>query len=409
MKIKPWAACLSITLFFVYEFIQCTMLDSLTPLLMKSMHIDAAQVAYISAAYFYTNILFLIPAGIILDKYSLKQIAPMAISISLIGTFIFSQSHTLAFAIIARLISGIGGAFAFNSCAKAAIHHFSPERFPFVIGIITSLAFLGGVLSHAPLLYLATQEGWDQAILKLGEIGIAILLVNFFAHRDEEFKNSKIIFSLNDFFAILKNKFTWIGGIYTSLINLPVILLSSMWSTLYLTQANHLSSLTASFCSSATFIGLIIGSPFVGLLASSAKNTKRLMQLSAASLAMISLVFIFPLSLSVKLFWIIFFLLGIVSSAQTIGYSIVIQNNSFNHSSLVVSIASIIVLTLGTLLKVLFGKILDFGWKGTVDHGLMVYPAQDFAHAMIILPISFLMAFLIAHGYVSNKGTAHQS
>lgn len=404
MKGKSIIICSVTALFFLYEFIQITMLDSLAPVIMSSLHISAEKIVIISAAYYYTNIILLIPAGFILDRYPLKYVVPSAILISVIGTFTFSCAHSLKLAILSRLISGIGGAFSFNCCAKAAIKYFSFEKFPLIIGLTTSLAFLGGIGSHAPLLYLATKGGWNHAVLLLALFGSVVFLLNILVYSREESSKTQILskLELSNLIGVLRNKFTWIGGVFTSLMNLPVVLLAAMWSTLYLTEINHLPGLSASFCSSATFVGLIIGSPIVGILVKNQKNMKRLMQFSSFALIILSVIFVVPTQHSIQFLYATFFMLGLVSSSQTVGYSIVAQNNKVEYTSLAMSVTSIIVLSLGCGLKILFGKILDLGWRGVINKGLMIYSSIDFSHAMLILPLSFLISFAIACYYPKN-------
>jgi fucose permease len=87
--VKSWLVVLSAALFFFYEFIQMNMIGSLAPYLMQTFAIDATRLGNLSAAYFYSTILFLLPAGQILDRFSTRKVILTALLICSIGTFLF--------------------------------------------------------------------------------------------------------------------------------------------------------------------------------------------------------------------------------------------------------------------------------------------------------------------------------
>ncbi|MES1989164.1 MAG: MFS transporter, partial [Pseudomonadota bacterium] len=73
-KILPWVVCISAALFFFYEFIQMNMLNSLGGYLVKEYDISATQLGNLSAWYFYANLLFLLSAGLVLDRLSTRKV-----------------------------------------------------------------------------------------------------------------------------------------------------------------------------------------------------------------------------------------------------------------------------------------------------------------------------------------------
>src|SRR5579863_521818 len=74
--------CFAASLFFFITMFQFNILNSLNESLLKDFHLNAAQIGRISSFYFYANILFLLPAGIILDKIPNKRVILIAILIS---------------------------------------------------------------------------------------------------------------------------------------------------------------------------------------------------------------------------------------------------------------------------------------------------------------------------------------
>ena len=70
----PWIVCLSAALFFFYEFIQSNMFSSLATDVMAALHINESAYSLLASIYFLANVIFLFPAGTILDRFSTKKI-----------------------------------------------------------------------------------------------------------------------------------------------------------------------------------------------------------------------------------------------------------------------------------------------------------------------------------------------
>src|SRR5579862_5129485 len=110
---QGWIVILAASLYFFYEFIQLNLFNAIDVQLMKAFNLNAPQLGQLSSMYFYANLLFLFPAGILLDRFSTKKILLCAITLSTLGTFIFAISSTYSEAAIARFVIGAGAAFCF--------------------------------------------------------------------------------------------------------------------------------------------------------------------------------------------------------------------------------------------------------------------------------------------------------
>lgn len=404
-----WVACITVSLFFLYEFLQATMLDSISGDMMKEFHINALQLANISAYYFYSNILFLIPAGLLLDRVKVKWVTCFSICMSIFGIALLSIASSYEFAKLARFVSGVSGAFCFLCCLRIVSLRFSFDKFPIVIGVLVTMAFVGGLLSHVPFALLSEYFGWRAALHVFVMLGFFILGLNLFLLREDSQETVSLTSRLHfknifrDLISVLSNRYTWIGGVYTAMLNLPVILLGSLWSSLYLIEIEKLSSITAAFVSSGIFFGLMVGSPLVGYYAKSTSNIKKTMAIGSVASLLLILFLIGYNGGSIHLMFALFFMLGFFSSSQSLGYSIVMGNSEPSVSSLASSITSIIVLGGGTLLKVLFGILLDLNWKGVVANNIRIYSDSDFHHAMMILPSAFMLCLVLAIYYRPNQ------
>ncbi len=139
---------------------------------MHDFSITASQLGFLSATYFYADVIFLLFAGILVDRFSVRTIMLTAMAMVVVATFIFALSHTLTLAAVSHFVAGIGNAFCFLSAIKLASRWFPSHRLAFVIGIIVTIAMLGGVVAQTPFTLLANTLGWRGAVLINGGIAV---------------------------------------------------------------------------------------------------------------------------------------------------------------------------------------------------------------------------------------------
>ena len=132
--LQPWIVCFSAALFFFFEFMQVNMFNALDPALIKTFHMSAIQLGHLSANYFYANVIFLFPAGMILDRISTRKAIVAAMLASVLCTFGFALSHAVWQAEICRFMTGIGGSFCLLSSVRLASRWFDSKQLALVIG-----------------------------------------------------------------------------------------------------------------------------------------------------------------------------------------------------------------------------------------------------------------------------------
>lgn len=400
-SLKPWLVCLSAAMFFFYEFIQMGMFNSLSPELMRDFKISATQLGNISAAYFYADVIFLFFAGILLDWFSPRKIILSAATVCVAATVAFALSRSSTVLWISHFLAGIGNAFCFLSCIKLASQWFPPKRMALVIGVTVTMAMAGGLVAQTPLTLLTQLLGWRHAVLidALLGAGIIFLLWKFVEDKSNDewhvVDNDHLRSPLRDSikFAFL-NPQNWLGGLYTSFLNLPIFLLGDLWGIMYLTQVHHLSRTNASLITSMVFIGTIIGSPAVGWLSDYLGKRRKPMIYGAIISLLIILAIIYLPSLNFYSLLFLFFALGFFTSAQIVSYPLIAESNPKIMTGTATGLASILIMGGGAVFQPLFGWLMDLHWNGLTENGAHIYNAQSYYYGMIILPIAFLIALL---------------
>lgn len=390
-----WVVCLSAGLFFLYEFFQLNIFDVINQSLREDFHIDATQLSWMSSTYLWADILFLLPAGLILDRYSTRKVILTAMFVCVIGTIGFAVTGSFLLASFFHFLSGIGNAFCFLSCVVLVSHWFPPRRQALVIGSLVTMAFIGGMMAHTPFAYLNDLFGWRRALLIDGAVGAFLLFWIYLIVKDkpEESPVHKLTNQgkvLASFIKALSNPQNWLAGLYTSLLNLPIMVLCALWGATYLQIAHHLPDIAASNVVSLIFMGSVIGCPLVGWLSDTQGRRKPLMIFGAVA----TLITIVPLFMNVVLtqmtLSIIFFALGLFTSTQVISYPLVAESNQAENTGAATGIASVIIMGGGGVAQVLFG------WLMTHHAGTNVteYAVTDFQFAMWMFPVAAVAALI---------------
>src|SRR3989338_5225404 len=267
-NLKKWIVCFTAALFFFYEFIQMNMFNVL--------------------------------AG---DLLLARNIILIALGICVLGTTFLSFTHSFALAHLFRFMTGIGSAFCFLSSVRLASRWFHPKRLALVVGLIVTMAMTGGMIAQAPLSLLNHYLGWRQTVFCVAALGAIILILIYFLVQDypphakhEHKAQCDELREMGYWHSMLRsylNWQNWMGGIYTSLLNLPIVILGSLWGSLYLQQVYHFSPEKAASITSLLFLGSILGCPAAGWFSDYIGYRRRPMILGAIFSFVVILAFLY--------------------------------------------------------------------------------------------------------------------
>lgn len=395
--LMAWVVCLSAGLFFLYEFFQLNIFDVINQPLRDEFHIDAAQLSWMSSAYLWADILFLLPAGVILDRYSTRTVILSAMFTCVLGTVGFALTDSFILASFYHFLSGIGNAFCFLSCVVLVSHWFPPRRQALVIGSLVTMAFVGGMMAHTPFAYLYELFGWRRALLIDGAVGALLLLWIFWVVYDRPEGSLTKIQNNPDhvgsgFLKALANSQNWLAGFYTSFLNLPIMVLCALWGASYLQVVHHLSEMAASNVVSLIFMGSVVACPIAGWLSDSQGRRKPLMIAGAVATLITVLPLFLHISLSQFTLSILFFALGFFTSTQVISYPLIAESNPAENTGASTGIASVIIMGGGGVGQVLFGWLMAHHAEAAVSS----YKVADFQFAMWMFPIAAVLALITA-------------
>ena len=114
----------------------------------------ATQASILDSCYFVGIILFLFPAGILVDRFSAKRLIVLSMTICTLATLIFSLTHILWVSVLCRVVIGMTGSFAFLTSFKIASRWFPwctrPDPRGFLVFPLVLLFWVqGGSLTYS--------------------------------------------------------------------------------------------------------------------------------------------------------------------------------------------------------------------------------------------------------------------
>ena len=400
-----WVIVLVAALFFFYEFIQMNLFNSISVSLMQAFQIDAAKLGALSSFYFIANVIFLFIAGILLDRCATRRVILVALAICVLGTVLFSTATSFGWACFFRFLTGIGSAFCFLSVIRLASRWFPAKKMALVIGVVVTIAMMGGWVSQVPMTYLAHIAGWRRALRIDALLGMFILIAIALIvkdypkgheqdHHDEQARLHQLGYLTSMRMAFLRIQ-NWLGGLYVFAMNLPVGLLGGLWGVLYLMNTQDVTHIQAATISSMLFFGTIVGAPIMGFMSDKIQMRRPPMMVGAIiSLALILIVIHFH-HLSYAQLITLFFLIGVFTSTQIIGYPLVAENSKRIVTAMSVSVVNISVQGGDGLFQPFFGYLLDKHMFMRMHAITTQFTASDFKWAMMVFPIGFICAILI--------------
>lgn len=398
-----WIIWFLSALFMLYKYAIEVSPSVMTQHLMSEFNIDATQLGYFAACYFYAYLIMQLPAGILIDRFGPRKITAIAIAICALGILIFSYTKILFLAEVGRFLTGIGAAFAAINCLKLTANWFPEKQFAFMAGLMMTLGMLGAVGGQAPLAAFIGYLGWRKAILILGISGFILSILFWIVVRDKSKEQHLIDIKLNpvktnvweNCKTIFRSKQSWFLSIYSGFAFAPVSVFGGLWGVSFIEEYYQLSKMHSAQIVSLIFIGFAVGAPIMGWTSDYLGNRKKIM-IFGTVLATFCMVLILYIPMPLFLLNIMMFSFGFFISTFLVCFTMIREINPPIVAATAIGFMNIFDAFFGAFSDPLTGKFLDLGWTGTMMNGARVYSVHTYKWALLTLPLFliFAIAFL---------------
>ncbi len=300
----------------------------------RELGLTPQQLGSLSGVLFYVYAVAQLPLGPMIDRLGSRLVISGSGVLTAIGGILFSQADSLAGAMTARVLIGIGTASVLMATFTVFSHWFSRQEFGRVSGFMVAVGNLGNLFATAPLALSVAAVGWRNSFLAIGIVQIVVTVLVFGMVRDRppiadapaapapgSEKTGMLaawgeIFGTKDFWLLGAIAFAWYGN---------YLALQGLWGGPYLMDVLHLSREATGNVLMFTSLGFIAGSTVTDTVARrlfrSYKKTLLAGQLVLALLmtGFLGWVELLPLPLLMA----VFFLIGLAVSSGVMIYPII--------------------------------------------------------------------------------------
>ena len=416
----PWIIWGVAGCYYLYEIILRMYPGTMTIELMHKFNANATQISIFTAFYYFAYTIMQIPAGLIIDRFSIRKTLFIACLFCIAGFIIIHNTSNMTLAEVGRFIIGFGSAFAYIATLKVASIWLPPHRFGLACCIADSLGMLGAMLTEIVLVRMNIHFGYHFTSIMLVILGliIAVMIYSILRASPNANKAKKKYFEidlhdksdvLDKIITLCRNPQIWLIGLIGCLFYLPSSVVGDIWGMPYLKTVYHLSSTQASLVLATFFAGWIIFGPIFGALSDKIQLRCPPIKITLVINALLFSIVIFtPYFLHYQLphliLFIIFFIIGISTSTHPLLFAIAKENYSTKVTGTVIAITNSFVMLGGIIFQPLVGKLLDANQSTQHAHGFATYSIHSYTIALSVIPIS-LVACIILMKFVKETGS----
>ena len=374
-----------------YKYLLQIFPSVMTSSLMLKYHLNGAALGNLTACFFYGYAITQIFAGILVDRFGLKNLATSSLLLATLGMGIFTLSNNIYFTMLGRVLMGAGGAFATICYLRCTASWCEKGSLAFADGSLTIGVMLGAFLAEAPLAISIKHLGLQHSLSIMTLTGLLLAIITFIFLRDGKNIAAKPHNLFAAFKKMLQQKANWLLMAYSGLAFAPLAVFGGLWGTPFLQASHHFDKTTASGLISLCYIGFGIGGPLFGYL-SDKTNSRHKWMFIGLIISLIALIAIIYQPLANKtLIAGLMFGLGFGTGAFMLGFAYGKEINSLILAGSIVALINSGDALLGAVTEPLIGKFLDLGFHGDSNQ-IHIFSAQDYRYAFILLIIYLLLS-----------------
>jgi MFS family permease len=400
----PWVVWGLGSLFFFLMYIGRVSIDAYLDSLQQFFNVGADRVSYLQLGFMVAYVSIQIPVGALVDRFGPQRLLLLTVTLSMLSLILFAFSGVFWLAILSRIILGFSGAFAFICALKLATMWFPSSRLGLLSALTQVMGMLGAAVGVKGSDYLEILYGWQSTNLIIASslFVLAIMIALIVREQPSSTDAKSQITSFKEISAglrlVLKNPQSWFNASYAGLIYLPSIVLGELWGTMYFVNTRGLDRGDASTALSLMFIGWAIGGVTMGWLSDKIKRRKPLLYFSSISSLFVILILMYgPQTMSFTVIKLLIVVFGFLNAGLVNSYAISGEMNPRSIAGLSIAFCNMVSVLFGAIIQVIVGYMLEMKWDGKILNGKPIYQADDFQQAMIWLPLSLFIAFIMAY------------
>ncbi len=405
---KRWTIFAALALMYILVYFYRVSLAVVAGDISRELHLTPAQLGTLSGVLFYVYAAAQLPLGPMIDRLGSRLVISGCGVLTTLGGILFSQADTLAVAMLARVLIGVGTASVLMATFTLFSHWFTKQEFGRVSGFMVSLGNLGNLAATAPLALAVGAFGWRHSFLLVGVVQALVTLLIFVKVQDKPDADTGHdapaaapktpmmaawgeIFGTRDFWLLGVIAFSWYGN---------YLALQALWGGPYLMEVLHLSREATGSMLMFTSFGFIVGSSLVDTVARRFfKSYKKTLLAGQVALMLLMTAFLGWAEIIPKpLLALVFFVIGLAVSSGVMIYPIIRSMFRVNIVGTALTSLNFYVLMGAAVTQQVMGIILEaYGvTTGSISAGAL--------HAAFLFPIVCLALTIVLYSRAREYG-----
>lgn len=390
---------------FFHRYSTAVVADDLS----RDMGLTGTQISNLGSMYFYAYALMQLPAGLFSDFIGPRWTVTLGMLLAGAGSVLFGLAPGVTMAYGARLMVGLGVSVVFISLLKVQAVWFPQERFAAMTGISSLVGNIGGILATTPLAFLVLAMGWRQSFVVIGLASLVLVALTWvfvldtperagFTRLGEGARGGPSFGPWQSMRMVASVPGTWLYFIVIAGLMGGVMSFSGLWGVPYLVQVYGFDKAQASQYVLLLNLGILVGSPLMGLLADELISRKKLIIAGSAVLTMFWLyVLVIAQAMPpVGLLAPMYFGVGVMSVAFMLCFTGVKEVNHPEFSGTATGLVNVAGFGATALVNLVIGWRLDAMWDGTMMNGTRFYGQDGFQHAMLVMVLLATVALVFS-------------
>lgn len=139
--------------------------------------IGATALSALSIAQIATYAILQIPAGRLLDRFGPRAVMVTGSLLMAAGQLLMATTHSVTWALVARVLIGAGDAPIFISASRLVAHWFPPRRAPQMVQLTAQIGQAGQLASAIPVAWLLHAQGWSTTFIVVAVMGVLAAVI----------------------------------------------------------------------------------------------------------------------------------------------------------------------------------------------------------------------------------------
>ncbi|MBX9976975.1 MAG: MFS transporter [Alphaproteobacteria bacterium] len=405
---KSWLIWGTAALFYLYEYILRVSPSVMTNQLMQDFGVTSAALGVLASFYYYAYTPLQIPCGVIVDRLGVRRVISLSALFCAMGSVIFSQSESLLWAQLGRMLMGAGSACAYLSTAKIAAEWFPPKKFAIITSTTMGIGLIGATFGGKPFAIVVNAYGWRDAMFMAAVVGAGVALAAWLIIRDRKetvattqptiveaavLQKQTLLSGLK---VVASNPQSWLIGLYGCFMYLPLSAFAELWAVPYLMQLHGIDNEVASSASIMVFIGMAIGCPVSAWLSDKVESRLKVMGFSALATAFMFMFIVYCPIIPLNLTFGLLFVTGVLAGGQILYFAAAKEINPPQTSATTIAFTNTLVMVSAIIFQPLLGYLLDWNWEGLrTEAGIPMYSIEAYQIALSPVPIFLLVSWFI--------------